>query len=999
MPDTNIESPGGQPPITSQVRRVWNWLTAPSSQIEGIEERQKSQLLAAILLVLSVIGIAFELSALTFELMRGGVPTFPDVITIVVIALLLGLYRLSRTYGYRAAGVITILILIVGIVGQVPSASNDTRLPTIDFLIIPILIAGMLFPIRIIIGVAAANLLLIVALGIAIPAISTQVLLPISFMIAISVLVIILIKHHSLIEDERQRALKASEARYRNLVEQLPEMVIVHRDGHYLYINPAGVVLLGASSPDELIGQPIARFLHPDDRDQIVAQSKEVKADERLREIKVIRLDGTVIDIERKATVIDYFGRPAIQVIGRDITRRKQVEQEMRQLRMGVERSGEAIFMTDLDGNITYVNPGFERIYGYKREEVIGKTPRILKSGTLSSEVYESFWKMLTTGHVVYGEITNRTSDGSLIDVESIVSPVEDEDDKVIGYLAIQHDISERKRSEEALRYYASRLEILHSIHQAMIGEQAPAEIASAALKQLKEIAPFPRASVALFDLDAHQSYILAVIGAENTRYPSGLSVPLGELDVNKLKRGEHIISRLRDVEPPTEIDQQLLKEGVEVLISIPLISRGELIGSLNLGILAEPDLSDQVIQMLREIADQLAIAIQDARLRETLQQHSDQLEELVDERTSEALHAKERAEEILNSAPDTMLLLGLNGQIESANRFFVTTFYYEADELNGEPVTSLILEQERNVLENVVQEAANKDRAVRLQVKAKRKDDSLFDADIALAPIHEGGEITGLVCSLRDISRLKELDRLKDEFVSSVSHELRTPITSLKLYHHLMTMNPKKSASYMDRMQREMSRLEDIVEGLLMFGNLDQRLESLEIVPIDLNSVVRAYVNDRGLLAYSNKRNLAFLPATDLPPVLADSALIGQVVGIIMNNALTYAPVGGSVHILTHNDSNQTPLRVGVTIADTGPGIHPEDRPHLFERFYRGSASHSNETPGTGVGLAIAKEIVERHSGEIEVDSEEYRPAGFDGAVFTVWLPIAPQPASESTA
>ena len=199
-----------------------------------------------------------------------------------------------------------------------------------------------------------------------------------------------------------------------------------------------------------------------------------------------------------------------------------------------------------------------------------------------------------------------------------------------------------------------------------------------------------------------------------------------------------------------------------------------------------------------------------------------------------------------------------------------------------------------------------------------------------------------------------------------------------------------------MDRIQREMSRLEDIVEGLLMFGDLDQRLESLEIVPIDLNNVVRGYVNDRGLLAYSNKRNLAFLPATDLPPVLADSALIGQVVGIIMNNALTYTPVGGSVRILTHKDS--TPLRVGVTIADTGPGIHPEDRPHLFERFFRGSASHSNETPGTGVGLAIAKEIVERHNGEIEVDSKEHRPAGFDGAVFTIWLPIAPQPASEST-
>ncbi len=133
----------------------------------------------------------------------------------------------------------------------------------------------------------------------------------------------------------------------------------------------------------------------------------------------------------------------------RDITERKHAEEELLKFKLGIERSDEAIFITNIDGTIIYVNPTFEKLYGYRREEALGKTPRILKSGLLPSEAYKQFWDTLLAKKVVKGELINKTSDGRLINIEGTANPILDDNGSIIGFLAIQRDISERKRAEE----------------------------------------------------------------------------------------------------------------------------------------------------------------------------------------------------------------------------------------------------------------------------------------------------------------------------------------------------------------------------------------------------------------------------------------------------------------------------------------------------------------------------------------------------------------------
>ena len=138
--------------------------------------------------------------------------------------------------------------------------------------------------------------------------------------------------------------------------------------------------------------------------------------------------------------------------IDRAEAERQHAEEDRLKFVLGIERSSDAVFMTKTDGMIIYVNPSFERMYGWSKAEVLGKNPRIIKSGVVSQQVYAEFWKTLLDKRVITGEIVNRAKDGRLLTVESSANPIVNERGELIGFLAIQRDITERKGAEQALR-------------------------------------------------------------------------------------------------------------------------------------------------------------------------------------------------------------------------------------------------------------------------------------------------------------------------------------------------------------------------------------------------------------------------------------------------------------------------------------------------------------------------------------------------------------------
>ena len=233
--------------------------------------------------------------------------------------------------------------------------------------------------------------------------------------------------------------------------------------------------------------------------------------------------------------------------------------------------------------------------------------------------------------------------------------------------------------------------------------------------------------------------------------------------------------------------------------------------------------------------------------------------------------------------------------------------------------------------------------------------------------------------------TRLHVLSRAKDEFVSNVSHELRTPISNLKLYIDLIRIRPENQSRYLETLERETSRLEGMIESLLMLSRLDQDRVSFRYQSVDLNALVEEYVMDRGQLADSKGLRLEKQATPGLPRVRADRSLIGQVLSILLTNALHYTPEGGIVTVITQSRQREGQNWVGISVKDTGRGIPEEEQKQLFTRFFRGSAAREAEVAGTGLGLAISKEIITRHQGSIEVSS---RGVPGMGTQFDVWLP-----------
>ncbi|HUS85358.1 MAG TPA: ATP-binding protein, partial [Anaerolineales bacterium] len=386
----------------------------------------------------------------------------------------------------------------------------------------------------------------------------------------------------------------------------------------------------------------------------------------------------------------------------------------------------------------------------------------------------------------------------------------------------------------------------------------------------------------------------------------------------------------------------------------------------------------------LEAFANQVAIAIENARLYQELEKHSSFLEQEINFATEELTKSKERLETILDNSPNAILLLSPEGVIEISNKTFSDLFQYTREEVIGQPLSLLGTPETKSVWINILHEVAFEHEPKRLELMAASRDDTYFDIELALVPIQHEGIVYSIVSTVMDISALKEVERMKDEFVSNVSHELRTPLTSLKLNQGLIRMNPEKQDVYLQRLDNEIDRLNSIVESLLRLSRLDQEKVSYQITNVDLNELITEYAQDRELIALTKSIALSFEVDPQVPKVKGDKELLGQALSVLLTNALNYTPAGGRVRLYTQRKRNENAVWACFCVEDTGPGISDDDKSHIFKRFYRGADAKDSGIPGTGLGLAIAGEIVEQHDGHIVVESVGEGA----GASFTVWLP-----------
>lgn len=271
-----------------------------------------------------------------------------------------------------------------------------------------------------------------------------------------------------------EKELRESEERYRKLIELMPFAVAIHSDGKMVYLNPAGILMCGETSMDKVIGKPVLDFVHPDYR-AVVA--KRIRAGIERGELgltmeeKFIRPDGSPFDVEATSIPFLHKGKPALQVVFQDITRRKETERIMRLSQFSIERSRDVVYWLNSEKRIIYANEAASRTLGYSREELLSMTMHDIDVDAVPAEWANFIQDLKSHGSKTF-ESRQRAKDGKIFPVEITANYVNFEGQE--GCFSFVRDISGRKKAEEALRQSERNYrEIFNAVNDAIIIHEA----------------------------------------------------------------------------------------------------------------------------------------------------------------------------------------------------------------------------------------------------------------------------------------------------------------------------------------------------------------------------------------------------------------------------------------------------------------------------------------------------------------------------------------------
>ena len=272
---------------------------------------------------------------------------------------------------------------------------------------------------------------------------------------------------------DKTRSLKESEMKYRSLVENSPDAIVVYEQRKVVFVNNECLKLLLAKNEDELIGKPVLSFVHPNSLALVTERMKtlsSVDGNLPLIEELFVRLDGTSVPVEVKAMVIQFNGNRSVQLIVRDITERKVATQKaaidderIRILSRAIEQSPVTNIITDLEGNIIFVNPKFCETTGYSVNEVIGMKPNIFKSGFTSQEEYSELWSTIKAGQNWSGVFQNKKKNNELFWESAVISPVKNSEGEITHFLAVKEDITEQRKNHKALAESENHLKTIYN--------------------------------------------------------------------------------------------------------------------------------------------------------------------------------------------------------------------------------------------------------------------------------------------------------------------------------------------------------------------------------------------------------------------------------------------------------------------------------------------------------------------------------------------------------
>lgn len=357
---------------------------------------------------------------------------------------------------------------------------------------------------------------------------------------------------------------------------------------------------------------------------------------------------------------------------------------------------------------------------------------------------------------------------------------------------------------------------------------------------------------------------------------------------------------------------------------------------------------------------------------------------------------AKAKDEAMLESVGEGLVATGKDGNIVLVNRAFENLLGWKESEVQGKLFINLVSMQDENG-----KKIENPDRPIQKMLKNgnkngglavrtmnafyKRKNGSVFPVSITISPILVEGEVIGVVEVFRDITKEREIDKEKTEFVSLASHQLRTPLSTINWYTEMLlagdagklTLNQKK---YLEEIYAGNQRMVELVNSLLNVSRLELGTFTIDPEPTNMIELAKAVIKEQEPGITARKLYVETNFGQDVPEIYADPKLLRMVFQNLLSNAVKYTPESGHILVgVEHKDKE-----VLIKVSDSGWGIPKDEANKIFTKLFRASNVKEQDTEGTGLGLYIVKSIVEESGGTIRFESEEHK-----GTTFFVSLPL----------
>ncbi|HXW01024.1 MAG TPA: ATP-binding protein, partial [Anaerolineae bacterium] len=391
-------------------------------------------------------------------------------------------------------------------------------------------------------------------------------------------------------------------------------------------------------------------------------------------------------------------------------------------------------------------------------------------------------------------------------------------------------------------------------------------------------------------------------------------------------------------------------------VLSLPIITRRGLLGLIYMASGREEHLGDDLLRIFSLIVSQISAAVENALLFRQVEQE------------------RGRLAAILASSTDAVLVVNRNGRVVLDNPAAWEVMGVEASQSD-----KLLSESTRN--EALIHLFESAMQGGRPTGEIRLMDGRTFYANLSSISAGEA-EVSGWVATMQDVSHFKELNELKSDFVNAVSHDLRSPLSGIMIASHLLPQLGPIS----DQQQELLYTIEErvrsmgaLIDDLLDVGKIEAGID-IEMEPCPVTPIINETVHSFLPQAADKSIQLTTHLDKELPLIMANTTRLRQVLNNLVGNAIKYTPNEGQVTVKAFQQDGE----IRVQVVDTGMGIPASDQPHIFEKFYRVRGDHVSTIKGTGLGLALAKSIVEKHHGRIWLES-----VFGEGSTFTVALPI----------